>query len=188
MAQEKDHCVLLVDADVAKPHISKILGIADRAGLLDLADDSDIVPESLVVGTNVKGLSILPAGRPRDNATELLSSNRMDRVVKELAIRFPNRVILFDSPPLLETAEAKVLLELAGQVVVVVRAEHTTQIAVHEALRLIKEEKAVNLVLNQSRGKPGQGSYGYGYGYGSTVSRDDSTKEPQSEKDSLWGK
>jgi protein-tyrosine kinase len=187
MAQERDHYVLLVDADVAKPHISRVFGLGDQPGLLDLVEDPDILPESLVVGTNVKGLSILPAGKPRDNANELLSSNRMEQVVKEFAARYPNRVVLFDSPPLLETAEAKVLLELAGQVVVVVRAERTTQSAVHEALYMIKAEKAVNFVLNQCRATTGQGNYVYGYGYGGYPQNDKPPQESRDEEASLWG-
>jgi exopolysaccharide/PEP-CTERM locus tyrosine autokinase len=193
MAQERDHSILLVDADVAKPHISRIFGVGEELGLLDIVENAEIVPESLVIDTDIDGLSILPAGQPRENAAELLGSNRMEQVVRDLAARFPNRIVLFDTPPLLETSESKVLLELAGQVVVVVRAEHTTHGAVHEALHLIKEEKAINFVLNQTRGKSGQGSYyGYGYGAGANESRDQSRQDPprqnpQGAKDSLWG-
>ncbi len=161
MAQERDHSVLLVDADVAKPHISKVFGLAEEKGLLDLVDDVDRGPESYVINTSVDGLSILPAGLPRDNATELLASDRMERVVSELANRHPGRLVLFDTPPLLDTSEAKVLVDLAGQMVLVVRAEHTPQGAVLEALQLVRDDKAVNLVLNQSRIAPGKVAYGY---------------------------
>ena len=186
MAQERDHSVLLVDADVAKPHISKIFGVADEQGLLDIIENTSVVPDSLVIDTDVNGLSLLPAGSPRENATELLASDRMEEVIQQIATRFNNRLVIFDTPPLLDTSEAKVLMDFAGQIVLVVRAEHTPQGAVHEALHLIREEKVVNLVLNQSRMDPGKGSYGYGYSAQSR--RAYPAAEGGDQTGSLWGK
>lgn len=166
IAQEQDLTVLLVDADVAKPQISEIFGISDVLGLLDILEGQPRVLEALIVRTNIEGLSILPAGAPRANATELLSGSRMDNVVQQLATRFPQRVIVFDTPPLLQTSEAKVLANLAGQVILVVKAESTPQGAVAEALHILGDEKAVSLVLNQSRTAGEKDRYKYGYGYG----------------------
>ncbi|MEM9172462.1 MAG: P-loop NTPase, partial [Pseudomonadota bacterium] len=69
MAQERDHQVLLVDADVAKPHISNLFGASRELGLLDALEDPSLDPRSLILPTDLKGLSILPAGKPRMNAT-----------------------------------------------------------------------------------------------------------------------
>lgn len=166
ISQEEDLTVLLVDADVAKPHVSNVFGVSDLPGLLDVAaGDADDV-ESLIVPTDMEGLSILPAGAPRSNATELLSGSRMENLVQQLATRNPQRLIIFDTPPLLETTESKVLTSLMGQVVLVVRAEHTSQGAVAEALHVLGADKAVNLVLNQSRSAENKGQYHYSYGYG----------------------
>jgi receptor protein-tyrosine kinase len=166
IAQEQDLTVLLVDADVAKPQISEIFGVSEVPGLLDILEGQPQAPEALVIRTNIEGLSFLPAGALRDNATELLSGSRMDDVVQQLATRFPQRVIVFDTPPLLQTSEAKVLVNLAGQVVLVVKAESTPQGAVAEALHILGGEKAVSLVLNQSRTAGEKDRYKYGYGYG----------------------
>lgn len=166
IAQEQDLTVLLVDADVAKPQISEIFGISEVPGLLDILEGQPRALEALIVRTNIEGLSILPAGAPRTNATELLSGSRMDNVVQQLATRFPQRVIVFDTPPLLQTSEAKVLANLAGQVILVVKAESTPQGAVAEALHILGDEKAVSLVLNQSRTAGEKDRYKYGYGYG----------------------
>jgi exopolysaccharide/PEP-CTERM locus tyrosine autokinase len=186
MAQEQDHDVVLVDADVAKPHITTIFGLGKMEGLLDLIEDSDLIPESKVLDTDIDGLSILPAGRPRDNATELLSSSRMDEVVAHLATRFPGRLVIFDTPPLLETSEAKAVCDLAGQVVLVVKAEATSHLAVLSALHQLREEQPVNLVLNQSRVDSSKGSYGYGYdyGYGQQKPRGPEKKDTP---DGIWG-
>jgi len=166
IAQEQDLTVLLVDADVAKPHISTVLGVGKMPGLLDILDGDNHSPESLVVPTDMDGLSVLPAGAPRLNATELLSAFKMENLVKTLAARSPQRIVVFDTPPLLRTSESKILTSMAGQVVLVVKAEHTSQGAVGEALHVLGEDKAVNLILNQSRKAGSQNEYTYGYGYG----------------------
>jgi len=166
MSQEQDLTVLLVDADVAKPHVSNVFGVSEMPGLLDVLEGDVDQVESLIVPTNLEGLSILPAGAPRRNATELLSGSRMDNLVQQLATRFPQRVVIFDTPPLLETSESKVLTSMAGQVVLVVRAEYTSQGAVADALHILGEDKATNLILNQFRSAAGADQYEYGYGYG----------------------
>src|SRR5690606_1334498 len=106
LARERDLSVVLVDADVAKPHVSNIFGVEREPGLLDaLADEAQSV-ESLVLPTDVPNLFILPAGRQqRETATELLSSQRMMVVVGELLAHDPARIVLFDSSPLLATSE-----------------------------------------------------------------------------------
>lgn len=132
-----------------------------------LADDSLDV-ESLILPTDVKGLSILPSGHcDEDVATELLASSRMEEIVASIGARNSRRVALFDSSPLLLTNESRALANVVGQVVLVVRAGFTPQQAVQEAISYIGEDKPVGLILNQSTaGAPGS-YYGYGaYGYG----------------------
>lgn len=182
IAQEQDITVLLVDADVAKPHISEIFGVSEMPGLLDILDGQSQSLDALILPTNIEGLNILPAGAPRANTTELLSGSKMDSVVQQMATACSNRVVLFDTPPLLQTSEAKVLANLAGQMVLVVKAESTPQGAVAEALHILGEEKVVNLVLNQSRTAGKKGGYEYGYGYGFSEAR---PATPSSE--SVWG-
>ncbi len=165
ISQEQDLSVLLVDADVAKPHISDIFGLSDRSGLLDLLEDDSLSPESLIMPTDMEGFAILPAGSPRSNATELLSGLRMDSVIEQLGKRYGRRVIIFDTPPLLQTSESKVLANMAGQIVLVVKAESTSQGAVADALHIVGDDKAINLVLNQSRVAGQNNQYEYGYGF-----------------------
>lgn len=169
MALEKDTSVLLVDADVAKPHISDLFGVADQSGLIELLKDDSISTGSLVMRTDVPGLRILPAGCPDEHATELLASRRMEQVVDELSQTYTDRIVIFDSPPLLITSEARVLASSMGQIAMVVRAGKTPQRAVIGALESLDESKAVNLILNEadsSTTTDGYGVYGYGYGYG----------------------
>jgi protein-tyrosine kinase len=162
MALEKDISVLLVDADVAKPHISTTFGAADEPGLLDVLRDESIDVESVILPTDVPGLNILPAGRRSDTATELLASHRMDEIVAQLAARDPMRIALIDSPPLLLTSESRALAQSVGQVVLVVRAAMTPQQAVLDAIDNLGEGRPISLILNQSMA-PANGYY-YGYG------------------------
>ncbi len=166
MALEKDTNVLLVDADLPKPQISGVFGVSREPGLVDALLDETVDVESLIMTTNVRGLSLLPAGRADANATELLASDRMQQLVASLVSADPRRIVLFDSPPLLLTTESRVLASTVGQIVVVVLAESTTHQAVLDALACIPEGKSAGLVLNQSRSAPAHEYYGYGdYGY-----------------------
>lgn len=167
LARERDHSVLLVDGDVLKPIISRALGLKNQPGLMDLLADEAMTPRSIIHQTDIPGLSVLPAGRTQSAATEMLSSRRVDWVMDELSSQ-PGRVVLFDSPPLLATPETQALALSMGQIVVVVKAGATEQNAVQAALSLLDPEKAVNLLLNQSRKAHGDNYYGYyGYAYGS---------------------
>jgi exopolysaccharide/PEP-CTERM locus tyrosine autokinase len=161
MALERDISLLLVDADTPKRHISSLFALDKLPGLLDALVDENLDAEGLIVPTSTRGLSILPAGGQVTNAAELLSSNRMRKIVTGLT-RNPRRILLFDSPPLLVTNEGGPLLKLAGQVVLVVRAGGTPRHAVQEALALFDKRQAGGVVLNQVPGSPSEGYYGYG--------------------------
>jgi exopolysaccharide/PEP-CTERM locus tyrosine autokinase len=162
MARERDISVLMVDADVAKPHISRIFGLEREPGLLDALADDSIDIESLVLPTDVPSLSMLPAGRFQEAATELLASARMDQVVTRLTARDPRRIVLLDSPPLLLSSESRALVEIAGQVALVVCAGKTPRQAVQEAIEHIGTDKPMGLILNQSQLAQSEGYYGYG--------------------------
>jgi exopolysaccharide/PEP-CTERM locus tyrosine autokinase len=167
MARERDVSVVLVDADTPKPHVSRIFGVEKEPGLLDALAEPNADIESYVLPTDVVGLSIVPAGKTHDGATELLASTRMSAVVTRLIARDPRRIVLFDSPPLLVSSESRALSAIAGQVVLVVRAGATPHQAVLDALEQLAD-RPVSLVLNQGRVSLSGGYYGYGSygGYG----------------------
>jgi exopolysaccharide/PEP-CTERM locus tyrosine autokinase len=166
IATELDHTVMLVDADVARPAVLKNFGLAEGPGLLDLIDGSVPMHEALL-RTNVDKLSILPSGTPHARATEMLASEGMRRLLADMAQRYPDRIIIFDSPPLLMTTESRVLATLMGQVVVVVQAGRTKQSDVQAALDTIEACPVRLMLLNQAYAAPEAGyRYGYGYGYG----------------------
>lgn len=164
IAMELDHTVMLVDADVARPSVMRELGLKPSPGLLDLLLDDRLQVSDVLLRTNVDKLSILPSGTPHPRATELLASDAMTQLVADLGSRYADRIIIFDSPPLLLTTESRVLAAHMGQIVVVVQAETTLQSEVRHALATIESCPVKLLLLNQARG--GQEGHGYGYGYG----------------------
>jgi protein-tyrosine kinase len=165
MRLEEDITVLLVDGDVVNPRFTQILGLESRPGLLDLAKDPALSAETVILPTDLPGLSFLPAGRQEANATELVASARMHQVVSKLGSDNPARLVLFDSAPLLVTTESQALAHFAGQVVVVVHADQTPQHVVYDALETLPEDKPAFLVLNQITRHSHSGYY-YEYGSG----------------------
>jgi protein-tyrosine kinase len=164
IAAERDQKVLLVDADVARPSIPRELGISAEAGLMDWLIDGKLDVADLVLATNVDKLSILPAGRRHQSATELLASTSMSRLLEQISSRYPDRICIFDSPPLLVTTEARVLASYMGQIVMVVEAGRTPRDIVMEALSTIESNEVIGLVLNKAKKIETSGYYGYGYG------------------------
>jgi len=163
MAMEKDLHVVLVDGDVAKPQITRMFGVDAERGLLDAVIDPALELERLILPTDVPNLFLLPSGTPSDRATELLASERMVEALNSLLQRDERRVFVFDSPPLLLSTEAHALADLAGQIVVVVRAEFTEHHTLLDALNRLPEGFSPSLVLNQSTEKS-RPYYYYGSG------------------------
>lgn len=168
LAMEMDRRVLLVDADVLRPSVCASLGVkASEKGLMDVLLDG-IALSDVLCNTNIEKLSLLPAGRRHSHASELLASDAMRAMLKEMAERYSDRIVIFDSPPLLATTESCVLAGLMGQVLVVVEADQTTEATLKEALSRINSNNVVGVLLNKGM-PPGSalyGGYGYGYGYG----------------------
>jgi protein-tyrosine kinase len=165
IAMELDKTVLLVDADVARPSVPRVLDLPESKGLMDIIQDKTLRLNEVLLKTNVEKLSILTAGTRDRHSTEVLASEGMGRLLDEMSRRYSDRIIVFDSPPLLMTTEARVLATRMGQVVFVVRAEETPKAAVKEALATIDSCPVRLMVLNQCRNVE-RVAYGYDYGYG----------------------
>jgi len=165
IAMEMDNTVMLVDADVARPSVLSMLGLPPAEGLLDVVTANSLDISGVLLRTNIEKLSILPSGTQHPRATELLASDAMIRLLDDIGQRYPDRIIIFDSPPLLATTEARTLATHMGQIVVVVQAAETAQAAVMEALTTIRDCPLKMMVLNQAT-QPATERYGYGYAYG----------------------
>ncbi|MBE0549469.1 MAG: tyrosine-protein kinase family protein, partial [Rubrivivax sp.] len=164
IAAEMDHTVMLVDADVARPSVLRVLGLPAGPGLLDVLEGK-VELSGALLRTSVDKLTILPSGTPHARATELLASDAMGALLDDMATRYPDRIIIFDSPPLLLTTESRVLATHMGQIVVVVHAGRTLQSDVQHALSTIESCPVRMMLLNRAR-TDSAGAYNYGYGYG----------------------
>jgi protein-tyrosine kinase len=168
IAMELGTTVVLVDGDVAHPDLPNILGVRKSPGVLELLTRDDLQISDVLVKTNIDNLSIIPAGAQQQRATELLASEQMAAFLRELSNGYPDRIIVFDSPPLLPTTEARVLASHMGQIVMVVAADSTKQNTVNLALETIEQCEVVLMLLNKAD-KTDVGSY-YGY-YGHDATR-----------------
>jgi exopolysaccharide/PEP-CTERM locus tyrosine autokinase len=165
MVREQDCTVLLIDADIAKPKISRLLGLGSAIGLTNYLANPAMSFNDIVHPTTVPNLYLVPAGHAHPNGPELLASPRMEQLVDYLAALPTGFVTLFDSPPLLATNEAQVLSRLAGQVILVVRADSTPRHAVQEAISLVSKTAALGIIINQQRSTFGSRYYGEYYDY-----------------------
>ena len=165
MAREPDLDVVLADCDFSKPDILNLFGVSAEAGLMDaLAGRADI--ESCVIDTDIPNLSLLPPGRHEDNATELLASQRTREVFGRLLSQSPTRIVICDSAPALSASPASVLALNAGQTVLVIKADHTSEAELSETLGLLDGCDAIQLLLNAVTFAPHGQRFGEYYGYG----------------------
>ena len=164
IAMEMDKTVLLIDADVAKPDVTARLGIEAEKGLIDVLLDDGLTLPDVLLRTDIPKLTLLPSGSRHVHSTELLASERMRQLTLELSTRYSDRIVIFDSPPLLLTSEARVLAGLMGQIVLVTEESKTPQHAVKEAVGMLDANEIVGIVMNKGAHRKDVDGYG-GYGY-----------------------
>ncbi|OQW79247.1 MAG: protein tyrosine kinase [Proteobacteria bacterium ST_bin11] len=164
IANERDKKVLLIDADVEKPSVSKQLGINSDRGLIEYLEDDKVIFSDILLKTDLPNLSLITAGKRHKYSTELLSSQRMYLFAEEVSRRYKDRIVIFDSPPLLVATQAQILAELVGQVVLVIAAEVTPQSVVNESVAKLSNCDVVMTLLNKTRKEID--IYGHNYSYG----------------------
>ena len=165
IAAEKDNEVLLVDADFAKPSVLSTLGLPGGPGLMDALADPSVVIEDCILRTDIAGLHVLPAGNSTGSDTEFLASARTGPLLDRLTAQSPNRIVIFDSPPVLAASPASELAAHVGQAVMVVRSERTGEAALRDAVSILAGCDDIKLLLNCTRFSPTGRRFGSYYGY-----------------------
>lgn len=168
------HC-LVVDCDLRNPSLSRFFGLHEQRGLSDYLMGQVELPD-ILIRTSVDKLSILSGGSIQDNPVELIGSNRMKSLVEDLKSRYEDRYIILDSSPLLATTEPSVLNEMVDGILLVVKSGDTPRESVQQAMRLLKKEKILGVVLNNLEFKTkamirryfGTHRYYYDYRYSKT--------------------
>jgi protein-tyrosine kinase len=162
IAFERDFRVLLVDADVRKADMLTQLGIKPGRGLVDVLSDETLDLSDVMIRTDLEGLTVLPSGKSHSFSTELLASKGMADLIDEISRRYADRIVVFDTPPVLLTSEAAALTQHVGQTVFVVQAESTSRETIKEALEVLKPARNIALLLNAVHPQLGQTQFAYG--------------------------
>ncbi|RED49861.1 XrtA-associated tyrosine autokinase [Aestuariispira insulae] len=153
MAMERDLYVLLIDTDVYRRGACELLGVEPKKGLVDLILDPEMQVSDVMQRTNVSNLSIIQAGTLHPHATELLASQRMLDIVSDISARYPDRIVVIDTPPVLLSSEPTVLAGIAGQIILVVEEGKTSKQQIDEALEGLREAENISFILNKQRGR-----------------------------------
>ncbi len=162
IAYEYNYTILLIDADVTKKMISTVFGVKNEKGLTDYLGDDSLNLSELILKTNIPKLNVLPSGTGSERVTELLNSNKMDDLGRELSSRYNDRIIIIDTPPILQDSSSEAIKKIVHQVLFVVEAEKTPQYIVEKALGIASDVEEIGLVLNKSNQKSNPGYY-YSY-------------------------
>ncbi|MDY6793069.1 MAG: polysaccharide biosynthesis tyrosine autokinase [Thermodesulfobacteriota bacterium] len=147
IAQNIDQHVLLMDCDIRKATIHNNFGFDDVAGLTEYLS-KDMSLSSLLLKTEINKLTILPGGKHPHNPAELMSSNQMSKLLKEVTSRYSNRYIIIDSPPPHLTSETSVIARQVDGILLVVKAGSTSRELVKELLEMMGKEKVIGVVVN----------------------------------------
>ena len=150
LAMETAQTVLLVDANLRNPSVHEVFGLDDYPGLTEYLLDNELL-EDLLVHPGIGRFVLLPGGRAISNSTEILTSPKMLALVEELKHRYPARIVIFDLPPLLHTADVIAFSPYTDALLLVVEEGKTTAEEVQRALSLVKNSRPVlGTVLNKA--------------------------------------
>ncbi len=153
---ERDWKVVLIDADMRSPELSRRSNLSEEMGLLDYLDNDALEIKDVVYATNVDGVSIVPAGKPRINAPELITTERMTELLKAIHAENERTIVLMDSGSILACSETVSLAHHAAHILFVVSKGQTKKSDINEGLKLLHrqaggvDESRVALVLNRT--------------------------------------
>lgn len=148
IAHDVNQTVLLVDLDLRKPSIAQYLGLKPSLGLSDhFMQDSPIA--DCLMRLSFQRLSVLPAGRMLEHSSEVLGSPKIAALAEELRTRYPDRLIIYDLPPILAQDDPMVFLPHIDGLLMVVNEGRTRTPDLKAALRLLPEANILGSVLNR---------------------------------------
>ena len=149
-AKAYSQTALLVDADLKRQQVHRVLGFESEKGLGDYLQDGCAVSE-LIVWPGIEKLTIISGGKRIDGSSELLGSAAMKALVADMKGRYPNRYVFFDVPPVLAGADTITFAPLVDYILFVVQAGRSSLADVQKALGLLPKEKILGIVLNRQR-------------------------------------
>jgi len=148
IAREEKQTVLLVDTDLRNPRVQHLLGCKKEKGLADYLQEN-VPVEELLINPGVENMAVLPGGRPLSNSTNIIGSSKMEKLVAEMKHRYPERYVIFDSPPLLIVPDALVFSAYVDGVILVVESGRTSKRQIRKAIEMLENRNIIGLVLNK---------------------------------------
>lgn len=155
-SQELDKTVVIIDADLKKPSLRRkqfvdtYFGIKSKKGLSDFLRGEAKIPD-LLINPGIDKLTILPGGSDLPNSAELLGSQRMDSLLNEMKERYPERIIIIDTPPVNKYADAMILSKYVDGVLLVAEEESTSEEDLRSVVALLKDSTIFGTILNKSK-------------------------------------
>jgi len=153
IAREVDYTVMLVDANLRHPWMLEHFGLANRKGLTDYLTGDTPIAELLLQPKRIEQLVVLPGGRPLTNSAEMLNSPKMVQLVEEMKSRYHSRIIIFDLPPVLSSADALAFSPYVDAALLVIEEGVTQKQDVEHALDLLQNTNIIGTVLNKAEVK-----------------------------------
>ena len=150
IAREVDYTVLLVDANLRNPWMLEHFGLEHRKGLSEYLTEDTPIPELLIQSERVEHLVILPGGRPLTHSAEMLNSPKMNQLVDEMKSRYHSRIIIFDLPPVLSSADALAFSPYVDAALLVVEEGVTQKQDIERAVELLSTTNIIGTVLNKA--------------------------------------
>ena len=150
IAMEVGYTVLLIDANLRNPAMHEFFGLKATLGLSDYLKDNVPLADTLINPAGFDHFVIMPAGKPLQNSSEMLSSPRMGALVDELKERYPKRMIIFDLPPLLDTADALAFMPFVDATLLVVEDGKTKANDLKDAVDMLTGTNILGTVLNKA--------------------------------------
>lgn len=150
LANEIDQTVLLVDADLRQPRMHEYFGIQADTGLTNVLN-GDARIQDVLVHPGIGKLVLLPGGRPTSNSSELLGSQRMQTLVRELKARYASRTVIFDLPPVLSAADVLAFAPFVEALLLVVEDGVTDKERLQQTGAMLSGLNVLGTVLNKVR-------------------------------------
>jgi capsular exopolysaccharide synthesis family protein len=174
---EADRRVALVDLDLRKPSVARVLGIDAGRGLEHVLRDGLPAAEACVA-TEIASLDVYPVRRPDRDAHALLSTPAFERMLRDLQSRYST--VIFDMPPILAVPDVALIASRIGACLIVARAGSTRRKALLDALRPLPEDALIGVFLNEAHPRRGERRYAQDY-YGA-----EGDAEPQYDRPEEW--
>ncbi|CAG0938051.1 Putative tyrosine-protein kinase YveL [Gammaproteobacteria bacterium] len=158
LAMEVTHTVLLVDLDLRKPSVHQYFNYQPELGLSDYLK-GEVPVHRMLFTPSIERLVVLPGREPIQNSSEMLRSPKMVALVNEIKHRYPDRLVVFDLPPILAADDALAFAPYTDSMLMVAEAGGTSREDLQKALEVLKSAPVIGTVLNKAHAPRG----GYGY-------------------------